>query len=132
MTVNPELQALVDKYRYLWEYTGWDVTDVAEPYDADGDTLLHHVAGYSGVDEVNLLVAAGADVNVRGDMGYTPLRCAATWGRPQVAERLLTLGADQSLRNEFGLTALEAAQQGGREEVARLLQRADKNRRLGR
>ena len=129
MIVDAQLQALVDKYRFLWERFGRKLSDINEPYDVDGDTLLHHVARSGGVDEADLLVASGAQINARGDMGYTPLHCAAIQGRPTMVERLLALGADPKLRDEFGQTALTTAQSGGHAEVARLLKRADKNRR---
>lgn len=78
---------------------------------------------------MNLLAASGAQINVRGDLGDTPLHLAAMRGRVRGAARLLELGADPELRNEFGETALDAARNGTHLEVARLLTRAGKNRR---
>ena len=124
---DPSLQALFDKYRRLWMYSGVKAVDVNQLIPTSGDTLLHYVASNSSVDEVNLLAAAGADINARGDMGQTPLHHAAIWGRTEVAARLLALGADSGLRDEFGQTALEAADRRGRKEMARLLKRVVKN-----
>lgn len=42
-----------------------------------GDTLLHEACWHKRLDLVRLLIAAGADVNARGDHGRTPLHCAA-------------------------------------------------------
>jgi ankyrin repeat protein len=125
--LNPSLQALVDKYSYLWRFSGVETVEVNQTYDADGDALLHHVALTSGVDEVDLLVACGAEVNARGDMGFTPLHYAAMRGRLKVVEKLLALGADAGLRNEWGDTASTTAKNCGHSEVVRLLSRAKKN-----
>ncbi len=128
MGEGQEANTLLHKYKHLWAFTNWELTDVTQPIPIlGGDTLLHYVAARSGRDEVNLLVSAGADINARGEMGQTPLHHAAIWGRLDVAEHLLALGADQSIRDEFGMTAQETALRQGREEMARLLRRAVKN-----
>jgi len=65
----------------------------------DGDTCLHRACHRGNLRLVKMLLRAGADLNARGDMGYTPLHYAAT---PEIVEVLLAAGADISLRNEFG------------------------------
>ena len=125
--LNPSLQTLVDKYSRLWRFSGVETVEVNQPYDADGDTLLHYCALNSGIDEIDLLVSCGAEVNAKGDMGFTPLHYAAMRGRLKVVEKLLALGADASLRNEWGDTASTTAENVGHTEVARLLSKAKKN-----
>lgn len=70
-------------------------------------TLLHVAAEYGGVEAAKLLLARGADVNVRADIdeagvgGQTPIFHAVTqysdWGLP-VARLLVERGADLSVR----------------------------------
>ena len=135
-TVNPmptdaELQVLIARYRRYPDFAELDLTDINQPCYPDDDTLLHLVSRVGGVDEIALLVTSGADVNARGEMGYTPLHWAALRGRLDVVEKLLGLGADLSLRNEFGSTPFADAQREGHPEIVRLLTRAQKIRRLG-
>jgi len=64
----------------------------------DKDTCLHIAAHRGNLRAVELLVKAGLDVNVQGDMGYTPLHYAAT---PEIVAFLLAHGASRDVKNEF-------------------------------
>ena len=55
---------------------------------------------------VELLLTAGANVEVRGKNGRRPLHLAATVGRVDVAELLLARGADVDARDDWGWTPL--------------------------
>lgn len=119
MRTRTPLQLLIDKYKkdYFVEFRGHRLTAPNEK-GISGDTLLHLVASVGTVEEADLLVDAGADVNSLGDMDYTPLHYAASRGRPEMVTRLLELGADPTLRNEFGTTPAEAADLHERPEIA--------------
>jgi uncharacterized protein len=82
--------------------------DVDEPIDlisyraADGDSLLHIAA--LRADEATLvsLLDAGMDVNIQGDLGYTPLHYAAE--NKDLITLFLRYGARTDIKNEFGDT----------------------------
>jgi ankyrin repeat protein len=89
-------------------------------------TAKFHAAVESGnVQEVNRLLAAGADVNSRTDRGVdrdmTPLMLAAISGSREVTEVLIAHGADIHAKNGAGFTPLHAAVYQGHREVAELL-----------
>ena len=73
-----------------------------------------HGASSSNVKAVvELLLDRGADVNARGDLGYTPLHQAAYWNEdPAVIELLLDHGADINAVSDFGYTAINRAAAG--------------------
>jgi hypothetical protein len=70
---------------------------------------------------VRLLLARGAEVDIRGDDGYTPLLMAGEQGHTDVAEALLASHADVNARNNNGATPLLVAAYNGRTATANLL-----------
>ena len=68
--------------------------------------------------EVQAAIDDGANVNVRGDNGETPLMWAAFGnGKSEVLELLINAGADVSVRAEGGVTPLMAAAGNNNPEV---------------
>ena len=108
-----------------------DATALEDPgsRNADGDTLLHLAAFQGSEADVRDLVALGAVVNARGDLGMTPLHYAAVAGHIAVAECLLALGADRSLPDEFGQTAAKLAALGSHAGLAGLLRPSSRRNR---
>lgn len=90
----------------------------------DGFTALHLAAFFGQPAAAELLVAAGAPIDVRSTntMRVTPLHSAAAGRRPQVVALLLAAGADPQLVQQGGYTPLHsAARNGDRESTALLL-----------
>ena len=93
----------------------------------DRDTALHQAVRYWYVcgdgdieycperaEVIQVLLAAGADVDARDELGgVTPLHAAANVGRwlevPEMLLMLLGAGADPNAQNEYGLTPLHVA-----------------------
>ena len=57
--------------------------------DADGTTALHWVSYRDDLESVNLLIAAGANVNAANDLGATPLWIACENGGAALVAALL-------------------------------------------
>ena len=73
------------------------------------------------MDEIKALIAAGADVNARGDLGNTPLHCAVVQGHIETVKLLLENGASPKERNEFGESVIDVANSQADTEIARLI-----------
>ena len=75
--------------------------------------------------EVERLIAAGANVNVRNAQQYslTPLGWAAVWGSNNAADFLIARGADVSARDVSGGTPLHMAAYKGQKGTVELLLR---------
>jgi len=72
---------------------------------------------------VELLIAEGADVNVKDDKyGMTPLLNAASGGHKEIAELLIAEGADVNAKVALG-TPLDAANETNHPEIADLLRK---------
>lgn len=75
----------------------------------DNDRPLHVAAIWGDVQAIEMLVAAGAEVDARGEFQFTPLRHAVGQGHVAAARRLLELGASPHTRGEWGATPCELA-----------------------
>jgi ankyrin repeat protein len=84
-----------------------------DSHGSDGDTPLHVMAWRNDLEAVEILIAAGADVNAVGDMGETPLHVAVRRGNVAMAEALLKAGARDDIRSEFESTPREKAVEMG-------------------
>jgi len=85
-------------------YAGhWDLCELASVTDrrSDDDTLLH-VAAFLGVErDVRDLLALGAVVDGKGDLGHTPLHYAAMRGHLDVVSAPLAAGANLYFRTSL-------------------------------
>lgn len=74
-----------------------------------GFTPMHHAAGFAGPELVEVLLAAGADVNARDAVGRTPLELAAEDSTVQVVQALIKGGANVNGAGNGGRTPLHVA-----------------------
>jgi ankyrin repeat protein len=99
------------------------------PIPISGFTPLYMVTrnGYRNVAE--MLLAKGAEVNVKSNFGWTPLHFAAD--HKDVAELLLAHKADVNAKDIFGETPLHGEAMSGCKAVVKLLlaNKADVNAR---
>ncbi len=110
------IEAVILLLRHGAKVKAWDVS-------REGDPLLFAVK-MSNLEAVRLLLAAGADPNVRDDEGYSPLRVCADKGYLEMARLLLLCGATKGI-DEWGgeraMTALGLAVRGIHIEMVKLL-----------
>ena len=78
-------------------------------------------------EDVRRAVADGAEVNLRGAGGKTPLVFAAWFGRNEITEFLLEAGADANAKDNSGWTALRFAIQKMNVEIVGLLAKHTKD-----
>ena len=87
------------------------------------NTPLHAaLAGSAGLDLVDRLLVAGAEVNALDGAGFAPLHLAAMRGDLTVATRLLLRGAETSTQTHDGQTPATLARSHGHEPMARFLE----------
>lgn len=106
---------------------------IADGADVSHETLMHAAAGRGHVKVLQVLQAAGADVDARCSVTLcTPLHSAARSGLVKMVKALLEAGADKEARgNDMGLfmgggagpghTPLQAAAEAGQEKVVQVL-----------
>lgn len=84
------------------------ITQDVHHRDRAGRTPLHYAAVGKKLDDVKALIAAGAEIDAREDLGqYTPLMFAAQKdSNIEVVKALVEAGADVNLTNTKGETPL--------------------------
>ncbi len=92
--------------------------------DSDGWTALMYAAKSGHDDIIQLLLDAGATVDIENDAKETALHLASTYGRTQVVRLLLEADADFTVVDASGRTPLFWAIERKRAEVIELLQAA--------
>ena len=84
--------------------------DITNALDDNGFTPLHEAAESNSIEDLEELLASGANPNAKESLlNQTPLHRAAMAGSKDAAERLLEAGADPNIRDVDGDTPLHAA-----------------------
>ena len=84
---------------------------------------IHTAAGGGDIEAVMEFLAAGADVNAKGNGGMTPLHYAAWDDHKEIAELLIAKGADINSKDDVGGTPLDVAILFEHPEIANLLRK---------
>jgi len=95
-----------------------------KPNEAEIDTSLHKACRSGYIQQVQLLIANGSDINGKVNNGNTPLHYAAEYGHLDVVELLIAKGADIDAKNHSGATPLFYAACKGHSNLVELF--ADK------
>lgn len=78
-----------------------------------GNFPINIAAARGKIEELQVLVESGSDINQTGEHGYTPLHEAVEQGYAEVVRFLLSRGADTEIKNDDGDTAYDHAKMLG-------------------
>ena len=93
-----------------------------EPTTAKAPDISIHQAAYDGnIEAVKERIAAGTDLNAKGNLGLTPLHEATRAGRKGIVKLLIAGGADVNAKDSRGRTPLDYAKR--KPEIADLLRK---------
>jgi len=115
------MKRLVASMSILWLLLSFSLNPIPVGAEEKPTKSLHQAVIDSDVEQVQLNISAGANVNAKDAMGYTPLFYAAQNGQEDVAELLIAGGANVNVKDRTGNTPLHYAAVGGHYDVCRLL-----------
>lgn len=105
---SDKLNRILKEYSELPEYVGVGIPTINTKSLFD-DYPINIAATRGILEEVVVLLSNGADVNAKGEHGYTPLHDAVEQGNKEVIKVLLKNGADVSIKNDDGDAPIELA-----------------------
>lgn len=100
---NLNIKDLLSDYQGLPEYVGTHLIDVNQ-LSLFGDRPIHVAATRNAIEEMEMLLAHGAEMDATGEHGYTALHNAVEQGHLEAVAWLIERGANRNLRNDDGLT----------------------------
>lgn len=124
---DQRIQDLFD--RYSREFSDFDGLSLQEPNQCGygEDAPLHVAARHGLLDDIALLIEAGASIDQKGELGFSALHYAAIARKLDAVEMLLRLGASPRLKNEFDQTPADVAALEGNTEVEQLLRKHERD-----
>ena len=108
VTNQEKISLLLAEYSTLPEFSGLECGDV-NSLSLFGDRPIHIAATRGDIDEIKLILGHGADINCKGEHGYTALHDAVEQGHRAAVEYLLNQGADPESLNDDGVSPAELA-----------------------
>ena len=85
------------------------------------ESVLLEAASGGNTDMVRSFLDNGANIEIKNDVGATPLIFASAKGQKEVVTLLLDRGANVNAKTTTGITPLMAAASGGYPEIVKLL-----------
>lgn len=120
MDAKSKLKELLKKYQQQVQFEDLELISPNQ-LGIDQDSPFHMACFRGDIDDVNIMIAAGADLNLYGDIGDTPLHYAVRMEREVVVEALLVAGAAPDMKNDYDETPLDIAKNTGNQKIISLL-----------
>ncbi len=111
------ISMLLEKYWKIWLFLFFTAVNGAAHAGPNEATQLLAAAGQGDTQTVVKLLALGAAVDVRDDLGNTPLLLATDHNQVDVARVLINAGADVNAKNQIHDSAYLLAGAQGRLEI---------------
>lgn len=112
MKKNERLERLAAEFRSHPEFFLSSIENINQEGDLTEDAIIHIATRSHDINIIIEAIALGADVNLPGDYGFTPLHYAARRQDVGIIKLLLKHGARTTTLNEWGQTALDEFELG--------------------
>lgn len=106
--VNNSLEDLLKSYETIPDFYGLKIETI-DSKSRYGDQVIHMACVSGNIQDLEIFLNNGADINARGEGGMTPLHYAVEQGHLETLQFLLANGADKSIKDDDGETATDMA-----------------------
>ena len=127
--MEKELLCILKKYEAHPDFLGDTIKDINQAGGMD-DTVLHIAARNNSLNDALVFLQNGALIDLKGDLGYTPLHYACMFGNIEMVKLLLDNGSDKNIQNEFGENAVRIAINSSSENKEKIVKLLIKNQML--
>ena len=90
-------------------------------------TCFADAARNNSLNDALVFLQNGALIDLKGDLGYTPLHYACMFGNIEMVKLLLDNGSDKNIQNEFGENAVRIAINSSSENKEKIVKLLIKN-----
>lgn len=104
-----DVQRLIKKYSNAPDFDDPNIIGL-DSRTIYGDQLLHAACVAGDIKDIKLMISLGADINSKGEGGYTPLHYAVEQGHLEVVKLLLQGGANLCIVNDNGESPVNLAE----------------------
>jgi uncharacterized protein len=120
-SVKKNFFEVIEKYRNVPDFYGVNLIDI-DSRTAYGDQIIHMACVAGNIEDVGLLIDAGADLNSIGENGFTPLHYAVEQNNIELTRWLLKLPKiNKNAQNSEGYTPRDLADLLDHAEIKELL-----------
>ena len=88
----------------------WDANDLDKIIDHDA--IIHWVARYGMPEDLKILIDSGASIELKGDIGRTPLLEAIAFEQEECVKVLIKAGANVAASDDYGDFAIDLIPKG--------------------
>lgn len=114
------LNVLLKSYETIPDFYGLKI-EAINSQSRYGDQVIHMACVSGNLQDLEIFINNGADVNVGGEGGMTPLHYAVEQGHLEIVQFLLANGADKSIKDDDGETAADMALMLNKEDFINVL-----------
>lgn len=115
-----KISIILEKYGHHPDFIGFQLENINQKGIMD-DTVLHIAIRKNLIEDVKCFLENGANPNIPGDLGYTPLQYACMYGHFEIAELLLSYQSNPMILNEFNQSAFDVIKLSKKENKYKMI-----------
>ena len=118
--MNRKLELALKSYEEVPDFYGLKI-EAINSKSRYGDQVIHMACVSGNLQDLEIFLNNGADVNARGESGMIPLHYAVEQGHAELVQFLWAKGANKNLKDDNGDTPADTAKLLNKEDILLIL-----------